>query len=344
MIRNLLVLTINDLAIAFKNKTIYLILFIPLFVFMVLNFIDRADVDPGPTRMGLIKNHGYTPQILQSITAAENLFELSWVEHEQQGREVLKAKTIDGLLLVSPLEADSLTLLVLKKESVQTLAIVERLAALQKATQGTDPNWLAAIETPYSADLQQQTLPTWTLMIVLLIGFIILPAQIAEEKEKKLLLALLQTPIHELQWLLAKVLTGMILTLIAILVLHLLGGFGVAHLFDYLAFLLVGGFCFSAYGILIGFLCHSQASARTLGVVFYLPHLLPSALSDFSQQLTAIAPLLPSYQLYEPLKSILLEDGRIATMSFEWVYLCLVGSFTFYLSYVLMKKRWLMRS
>lgn len=344
MIRNLLVLTINDLAIAFKNKTIYLILFIPLFVFMVLNFIDQTDVDPGPTRLGLIQDHGYTPEILQSITAAENLFELSWVEHEQEGREVLKAKTIDGLLLVSPLEADSLTLLVLKKESVQTLAIVERLAALQKAVEGANPNWLGAIETPYSADLQQQTLPTWILMIVLLIGFIILPAQVAEEKEKKLLLALLQTPIHELQWLLAKVLTGMILTLIAILVLHLLGGFGVDHLFDYLGFLVAGAFCFSAYGILLGFLCRSQASARTLGVVFYLPHLLPSAFSDFSQQLSMVAPLLPSYQLYAPLKSILLEDGRLATMSFEWVYLVLVGLFTFYLAYVLMKKRWLMRS
>ena len=39
---------------------------------------------------------------------------------------------------------------------------------------------------------------------------------------------------------------------------------------------------------------------------------------------------------------MLLEDGRIADMSFEWLYLVLVGSFLFYLSYVLMKKRWLM--
>lgn len=344
MMRNLLVLTLNDLAIAFKNKTIYLILFIPLFVVLVLNFIDQTDVDPGPLSLGLIQGQDYAPEILQSLTAAQNLFELSWVDHEQEGREVLKAKIIDGLLLGSPHEPDSLTLLVLKKESAQTLAMVERLAALQEAAEGANPNWLGAIETPYSADLQQQTLPTWILMIVLLIGFIILPAQVAEEKEKKLLLAMLQTPIHELQWLLAKVVTGMILTLIAILVLHLLGGFGVAQLWDYLAFLIAGGFCFSAYGVLLGFLCRSQASARTLGVVFYLPHLLPSALSDFSQQLTAVAPLLPSYQLYGPLKSILLEDGRVANMSFEWGYLLFVGSITFYLSYALMKKRWLMRS
>jgi hypothetical protein len=58
--------------------------------------------------------------------------------------------------------------------------------------------------------------------------------------------------------------------------------------------------------------------------------------------LTVVAPFLPSYQFYEPLKAILLEDGRTANMPFELVYLFLVGSFTFYLSYVLIKKRWLM--
>ena len=128
----------------------------------------------------------------------------------------------------------------------------------------------------------------------------------------------------------------------AILFLHLLGDFGPTHLFDYIAFIVAGSYCFSAYGIFLGFLCRNQASARTLGVIFYLPHLLPSAMSDVSQKLTAVAPFLPSYQLYKPLQSILLEDGSMANMSFDWIYLFLLGSLMFYLSYLLMKKRWLM--
>ena len=36
MIRNILILVFNDLAIALKNKTIFLILFIPFFVFIQL--------------------------------------------------------------------------------------------------------------------------------------------------------------------------------------------------------------------------------------------------------------------------------------------------------------------
>jgi ABC-2 type transport system permease protein len=65
-------------------------------------------------------------------------------------------------------------------------------------------------------------------------------------------------------------------------------------------------------------------------------------MSDVSEKLTAVAPFLPSYQLYQPLQSILLEEGSLANMSFDWIYLLLLGSLLFYLSWLLMKRRWLM--
>ena len=179
-------------------------------------------------------------------------------------------------------------------------------------------------------------------MLVLLVGFIILPAHIAEEKEKKLLLALLQTPVQEAQWLIAKMILGMVLIASAVVFLHLLGSFRPGNPFGYITLVAVGSYCFSAYGILLGFLCRTQASARTLGVIFYLPHILPSALSDYSQKMNAIAPFLPSYQFYEPLRSILLEDSRAASMLFESLYLFFVGSLLLCSSYFLMKRRWLM--
>jgi len=246
------------------------------------------------------------------------------------------------MLINSEKEPGSLSLVVLKKESVHTIAIVEVFSALQKVSEGNPVSWIGDIKPLHESGIQRQTLPTWILMLVLLVGFVILPAQVAEEKEKKLLLALLQTPIHEVQWLIAKLAMGMILIITAVLLLHLLGHFGPVHLFDYLVFLVAGSFCFSSFGIFLGFLCRNQASARALGVIFYLPMLLPSALSDVSQKLTHIAPFLPSYQLYMPLQSILLEDGRLAGMSFEWIYLLVLGSLMFYLSWWLMKRRWLM--
>lgn len=342
MMRNILILAFNDLAIACRNKTFFLILFIPLFVFVSLNLVDRPDAEAGKVRIGLVQDHAYPPGITGSVNAAANFVEVTWVQNEAEGVRLLKEHKIYGILTGDGKVPGSLALLVLKKDSLRTIALVQSFSALQKAAEGSGPDWITDIKSLHQGGVQRETLPTWILMLVLLIGFIILPAQVAEEKEKKLLIALLQTPIHEVQWLIAKLLLGMVLIITAVLLLHLLGKFGPVHLFDYIAFIVAGSYCFSAYGIFLGFLCRNQASARTLGVIFYLPHLLPSAMSDVSQKLTAVAPLLPSYQLYEPLQSILLEDGRLADITFDWVYLLLLGSVMFFLSYLLIKRRWLM--
>lgn len=342
MMRNILILVLNDLAIAFKNKTFFLILFIPLFVFASLNLVDQVDADSSKVQIGMIQDHTYAPAIIASIKASPKLIAVTWLKSEEEGTQLLKEHMIDGLLTGNKNAADSLALLVLKKESLNTIAIVQTFTALQKAAEASSPDWIADINSLHKGDIQRESLPTWVLMLVLLIGFIILPVQVAEEKEKRLLLALLQTPIHEIQWLISKLILGMVLIMVAVLFLHLLGQFGPVHFFKYFIFILVGSYCFSAYGLFLGFLCRSQASARTLGVIFFLPHLLPSAMSDVSQKLTAVAPFLPSYQLFKPLQSILLEDGRMADMTFEWVYLFLLGSLMFYLSYLLIKRRWLM--
>ena len=342
MMRTILTLTLNDLAIAFKNRTIFLIVFIPLFVFFSLKLVDISATDVKKINLGLIQTETYAPVIVQTIKSADKVFTVVPVSNKEEGQRWLKEKKLDGLLLRPEKEQTGLVLVVLKKESLQALSIVESFSALQRAVEGKSANWISDIKPLQEGGIQKQTLPTWILMVVLLVGFVIMPAQVAEEKEKKLLLGLLQTPMREIEWLIAKLLSGMILILTAVLSLHLLGKFDSGNFLSYAAFILAGSFCFSSYGIFLGFLCRNQASARTLGVIFYLPHLLPSALSDFSQKLTAIAPFLPSYQFYEPIKAILLDGGRISNLSFEWIYLLLVGLLTFLFSYLLMKKRWLM--
>jgi len=342
MMKNILLLSFNDLAIAFRNKTFLLIIFVPLFVFTSMNLIDRAGPDSTRVKIGLLQHYPYAPEITRSVNAAERIVEVTWVQNETEGMRLLKEHKIDGVLTGNEKVPGSLALAVLKKDSLHTVAIVQNFSALQKAAEGHGPDWITEVKSLHEGGVQKETFPTWILMLVLLIGFIILPAQVAEEKEKKLLLALLQTPIQDVQWLIAKLVLGMVLIIMAVLLLHGLGNFGPSHLFHYLAFIAVGSYCFSACGVFLGFLCRNQASARTLGVIFYLPHVLPSAMSDVSQKLTAVAPLLPSYQLYKPLQSILLEDGATADLTFDWVYLFLLGSAMFYLSHLLLKRRWLM--
>ena len=341
MIRNIIILTLNDLAIAFKNKTIYLIFFIPLFVFLTLKFVDQKDANVQKIKIGLIQEEAYSPVILKSIEAAEKVFTIFWLTNEAEGKRRLKENKIDGILIKSEREPQRLELVVLAKTSFQTLAIVESLSALQMAVEG-EKNWISDIKPLLNSGIQKQTLPTWVLMLVLLVSFIIIPAQVAEEKEKKLLLGLLLTPMREFEWLLAKLFSGMILIHLAVIFLHLLGKFEPENSLSYAAFIGVGSFSFSSFGMFLGFLCRTQASARTLGFLFYLPLLLPSALSDVSQKLNAVAPLFPSYQLYEPIKAILLEGGRMSDFSLEWIYLFVVGLVSYFLSYWLVKKRWLM--
>lgn len=342
MIKNIITLTLNDLAIAFKNKTIFLVLFIPFFVFFSLKLMDMTAEDVEKINLGIIQTEVYAPVIVQTVTAADTVFTVFPVASEEEGRRRVKEKKLDGLLVRSENDTGSVALVVLKKESLQTLTIIESFSALQKAVEGKSASWISDITPLQDGGIQKQTLPTWILMLVLLVGFIIMPAQVAEEKEKKLLLALLQTPMREIEWLIAKLSSGMLLILAAVLSLHLLGSFEPGNIPGYIAFIVAGSFCFSSYGIFLGFLCRNQASARTLGVIFYLPHLLPSALSDFSQKLTAIAPFLPSYQFYEPIKAILLDEGGMSGFSPELVYLLVVGMITLLFSYLLMKKRWLM--
>lgn len=342
MIKNIITLTLNDLAIAFKNKTIFLVLFIPFFVFFSLKLMDMTAEDVEKINLGIIQTEVYAPVIMQTVTAADTVFTVFPVASEEEGKKRVKEKKLDGLLVRSEDDKGSVALVVLKKESLQTLTIIEGFSALQKAVEGKSASWISDITPLQEGGIQKQTLPTWILMLVLLVGFIIMPAQVAEEKEKKLLLALLQTPMREIEWLVAKLSSGMLLILAAVLSLHLLGSFEPGNIPGYIAFIVAGSFCFSSYGIFLGFLCRNQASARTLGVIFYLPHLLPSALSDFSQKLTAIAPFLPSYQFYEPIKAILLDEGGMSGFSPEFVYLLVVGLITLLFSYLLMKKRWLM--
>jgi hypothetical protein len=67
-------------------------------------------------------------------------------------------------------------------------------------------------------------LPTWILMMVLLVGFIVLPAQVAEEKEKQWLLGWMQTPVREIEWLGAKLTYGLVLMLVSVAALQAMGG------------------------------------------------------------------------------------------------------------------------
>jgi len=343
MIRTIITLLAHDLAVAFKNKTIYLIVCIPLFVYATLMLVDPTKAGAARVKMALLQTESYAPIVLENIELARDQFAVRWVSNEAEATRLLKERAVDGILIPEGGGASRLLLTVVQQASVETLTIMQRLSALQAAAERRGPEWIAAVRPLQTSSIKRQTLPTWILMMVLLVGFIVLPAQVAEEKEKQLLLGWMQTPVRESEWLVAKLVYGIVLMLVSVVVLQLMGGEpSCAHGVSYLAILCAGGFCFGALGICLGLLCRNQASARTLGILCYLPLLLPAALSDMSQELRSIAPMVPSYHFYEPIRAMLLEDSALGGFARAWISLVAIGLGACLLSRYLIKKRWLM--
>lgn len=343
MMRIITQLLRHDLAAALKSKTIYLIICIPLFVYSVLTLVDPSGARDQRVKIALVEAVQYAPVFLESMTTAPGHFAVQWVADKEEAIRMLKEREVDGILAPYEGDADRLLLTVVQQDSTQTLVIMQRLSALQASPAGRDQGWIAAIQSLQAATVKQQTMPTWILMMVLIVSFIVLPVQVAEEKEKHLFLGWMQTPVREVEWLAGKLVYGILLMLASVLVLHLMGqtpsgAMGVL----YLAIICAGGFCFAAMGICIGLLCRNQASARTLGLIFYLPMLLPAALSDMSAELRNIAPLIPSYYFYGPVRALLLEGGGGGRFIQSWISLVVIGLLVCYASYRLLKKRWLM--
>jgi ABC-2 type transport system permease protein len=342
MIRNVVILLTHDLAVAFKNKTLYLIVCMPLFVYATLSLVDPAKTHDARIKIAWIETASYAPAPLKSLEQTPDLFAVRRVANKDEATQLLKNREVDGILMPTGGDIPHLRLTVVRQASVETLAILQRLSALQIAVECQNPGWIADVRALQTSSVNRQTLPTWILMMVLLVSFIVLPAQIAEEKEKQLLLGWLQTPVRESEWLAAKLAYGMILMLTAVLALQLMAGERAGpQIIRYLTILCTGGFCFGALGICLGLLCRNQASARTLGVLCYLPLLLPAALSDMSQELRQIAPMIPSYYLYEPVRALLL-DGGTGTFLRAGITLTAIGLIACLASHRLIRTRWLM--
>lgn len=343
MTHRIATLLLHDLAVSFKSKSLYLVIFIPLFVYATLTMVDSNETRVAHVNLALIRTAPYPPVILDNLNRATGQFAIRWVSTEEEATCLLKTHGVDGVLIPGQKDTSRLQLTVVRQTSVETLTLVHRLSALQTAVERKTPDWIATIHPIQTSSIKQQTLPTWILMMVLLVSLIVLPAQVAEEKEKQLLLGCLQTPVRESEWLAAKTVYGILLMLVAVLTLQLLGEQpSYAQGMRCLAMLCVGGFCFGALGICLGLLCRNQASARTLGVLCYLPLLLPAALSDNSQALKTIAPWFPSHQFYEPIRAILLEGRTFGAFMHSWTILLAIGLLASLASHRLIKKRWLM--
>jgi ABC-2 type transport system permease protein len=87
MIKNIAALIKNDIAIAFKNRSIYLILFIPLFAVLSLKLVDPSNYAFRAVRIGIVQNEHYPSAIIKSIRSTGKLFTVTMVSSEIDGKK-----------------------------------------------------------------------------------------------------------------------------------------------------------------------------------------------------------------------------------------------------------------
>ena len=185
-VKNIFILFCHDFAFAIKSKSIYLVLFIPLFVFSSEYLLDQSRSEVVKFRIAIVVSDIDSSLVAQSLHQAEKMVETIAVSNESEGRKLLGEHSVQGVVVEVTPGSKQISLIVLRKDSIETLAIVQLFSQLQRAQEKNNPSWISEIKSLRERSLQSMTLTTWILMLVLLVGFIILPAQVAEEKRKKI--------------------------------------------------------------------------------------------------------------------------------------------------------------
>jgi len=341
MTGHIAILFLHDLAIAFKNKTFILLLCIPLFVYGLTTIADDKESSASVIALAVADKALPDPGILAALRSVPEVFSLRVLDSADEGRALLKNGEIDGFVTADLSNPGRVGLLVLKNDGAVPLAINHAFLNLQLASAGAGPGWISDITALQNVPAETQALPTWILMVVLLVALFVLPAQVAEEKEKHWLSGLLQTPMTGFEWIVAKLLFTSVLLFFGVILLQLLGGrFSLP--WTYYFTLLLGGFCFNSIGLALGLSCRNQATARTFGVILYLPLLVPAALSDASARFMEIAKWSPSFALYGPLQSVILYPDASAVFPVSWLVLIGLGSAACAISFALIRIRHLM--
>jgi hypothetical protein len=70
MIRNIFILMGHDLAVAFKNKTVYLVIGIPLFVCATLALVDPAGTRREPVKIAWLRTEMYSYLVFANVRHA----------------------------------------------------------------------------------------------------------------------------------------------------------------------------------------------------------------------------------------------------------------------------------
>ncbi len=176
-----------------------------------------------------------------------------------------------------------------------------------------------------------------------LIGFSILTSPMfsmvnisAEYKKTKLFKQLSLTPLTKGEWLMAKVIWYVVLSIISFLLMILFGvllfGAQVTLSVWIIPFLLVGPLFFVALGMLVGTITKSQESAGVIGNIITFPMMFLAGtffpVSSMPTYLQAFARVLPLYYVIDGLNAVMVFNNYTQALT-DIIVLCVLAAIVF---------------
>ena len=316
----------------FRNKTIMIVIFLP--VLAALFFVVIADV----TLEDYYKL-GYVLEDSQQEfkPALETDISMNWQRYHDSTEAFRDLQeNLDGVLLI---DGDKFTAH-LNLENPTEILLIERY--LEKAVQD-HLNYIS----PYRLTIINQQeisatssiIPIWLTVTIAMIGIIIISGDLAEEKENQSLNSIHISPVSTPLFLSGKILSGSLLSLLTGIIiftfawLNNFAYFSPAVLFQSFFLILSGSIIYNIIGVIIGLQADSQAAARSLGTLVYFPVIMPALIYNFSNMLPVLARFTPTYYLLESFNRIILKK-QIDLVN--WHYTLYILFFALILTPVLM--------
>lgn len=155
-------------------------------------------------------------------------------------------------------------------------------------------------------------IPMVILLTTVLLGVSILQYTLTTEKEKKTLDAILVSPASEKDVIYGKMLFGLALTMaVSLLVLAINNGFA-GNPAATILFTLLGATAFVGIGLLIGSYSNTYTTASVISSIVMLPMILIPSFAALSDSIAAIAKVLPSTYMYNGLSDSMYGNGTLS--------------------------------
>jgi ABC-2 type transport system permease protein len=314
----------KDILDGIKNYQILLIVLTPIFLSVLFNNLYKESRSKTMLpKLGVIglANH----PLLGKFQSENSGVKLSFFSHRQE----MEAKIIEGEIGFGIILPSTITKeLMAKKRPKLTLVypagipqyIVERMEITleQQVRQFFNvPPPPLPIEfelSPVGGDKEgdrafsNDFFPMLILMAMGMVGFLGMPLSFVEEKEKKTLNAIFLTPTtaNELIW--GKSLFGLSLTLFTVLTMVTVNNRWSGNFLYISAFVFLGAVFCLFIGLIIAMYSESQGSVNACGTTLFMAFQLIPNLSQSSELMKALSPLVPSTFIGRGLKKALFLD------------------------------------